>query len=246
MPDVTEFETLPFELEEEGVFGETSFMFEGYRDEAEFETASLGGADLLRAIPDRSDFRRFIPLEYRLDAKMIVGKLTQDLQTLKSPSANDLRKMAGDTINFVVGTSIKAPVKILIDTLKNIPGGYLGAAGNIAREWAARGFSRGVVLGADGRSKSYLLELFGRGEIGRFDAFPYGRRIAIANYGAGLVAGFVQGRSLSRRQRVIFWRDLGHRMGNQTHRGPRSQWNRTQWRNWYVDVSATFWRHHLK
>jgi hypothetical protein len=245
MPKVTEFEALPFELEEEGVFGESDFMFEAYEGEGEFETAVPSGSDLLRIIPDRSDFHRFIPLEYRLDAKAIVGKLAQDLQELKSPSANDLRKAAGDTINFVAGTSIKAPVKILIDTLKNIPGGYLGAAANIAREWAARGFSRGVVLGADGRSKSYMLELFGRGEIGRFDAFPYGRRVAIANYGAGLVAGFVQGRSLSPRQKVIFWRDLGHRMGDQSKRGPQSQWNRAQWRNWYLDVSIAFWRYHL-
>jgi hypothetical protein len=90
-----------------------------------------------------------------------------------------------------------------------------------------------------------MLQLFGRADVGKYNNFPYGGRVAIANYSAGLLAGYVQGRSLSERQRAIFWHDLRRRMGDQSYRGPREKWSRREWIDWYVTVAAIFRRDHL-
>ena len=61
-------------------------------DEAEFamevrgETSPSGSAQtstfaLVRAIPDDPDYRKHVPLNYRLDAKQIVGEVAQDLSS---------------------------------------------------------------------------------------------------------------------------------------------------------------------
>ena len=224
------FETLPL-YENEGRFGTT--------------TGSSSSA-LLRAIPDRAEYRRFVPLDYRLDAKAIVGKLAQDLQKLKDPSASQLGAMAKAIFNFASGGNpFSAMLGILTGALKNIPGGYLGAAQKIAASEAARGFAHGAVAGADGRSLAYIREMFGSRYFPPNHMFEYGRTIAIANYRAGLLAGYVQGRSLSKNQRAIFWRDLQARMGDQSFRGPSSQWSRKQWSDWYWEVGGIFQRYHL-
>ena len=70
------------------------------------------------------------------------------------------------------------------------------------------------------------------------------RRITSAK--AGLVAGYVQGRLLTQNQRVILWRDLGRRMGDQSYRGPAKQWGQRQWRDWYTDLAAVFRGYHLE
>ncbi len=201
---------------------------------------------LLRVIPDRANHARFVPLDYRINAKAIVGKLSVDLQQLKTPDAKETLTFARQVFKMVGGDDpFSFLLNLLAGPLKNVPGGYLAAAGKIADDWAARGVSRGVVLGADGKSQQYLLDTFGREYIPANHAFPYGRKVAAANYGGGLLAGYVQGRALSRNQRAIFWRDLGRRMGDQSFRGPASSWGGRQWSDWYVDAAAAFRRHHL-
>jgi hypothetical protein len=241
------FDALDFE-EFADFANETDLMFEESGYEADFVSEASGSSSfaLLRAIPDNADYARFVPLDYRLNAKAIVGKLATDLEQLKDPSAKDLRKFAEDVSKFVSGGSpVGVMTKILVGALKNIPGGYLAAAAKIADDYAARGFSRGIVLGAARKSQSYLIDTFGREFIPENRPFPLGRKIAAANYVGGLLAGYVQGKALSKNQHVIFWKDLGRRMGDQSYRGATSTWRTKEWRDWYVDVAAAFRRYHL-
>jgi hypothetical protein len=101
------------------------------------------------------------------------------------------------------------------------------------------------VMGADRRPARRLMETFGRLFFPPNPIFPRGRDVAVANYRAGMAAGYVQGRLLSDNQRAIFWRDLGHRMGDQSYRGPQSQWGPRDWVDWWTDVAAYFRRDHL-
>jgi hypothetical protein len=223
---------------------ELDIMFEegGYEAEASGPSSS----DLLRAIPDNPDSARFIPLDYRLDAKAIVGKLSSDLEQLKDPSAKDIGKFAKDVFKFVGGGSpVSVMLNILGGALKNIPGGYLGAAAEIADDWAKSGFARGVAVGAGRRSQKYLIETFSHDYIPKNHFFPHGRTIAAANYGAGLVAGYIQGKALTKNQHAIFWGDIRRRMGDRAHHGDRSAWTTQNWRNWYVDVGSAFRGYHL-
>ncbi|SIR96710.1 hypothetical protein [Micromonospora avicenniae] len=43
-------------------------------------TGRVRPKSLREALPDDPDYRKYIPIEYRLDAKRIVGDLAQDLQ----------------------------------------------------------------------------------------------------------------------------------------------------------------------
>ena len=242
-----QFETLPFELEGEDFLGEGAFMFEAYEHEAEFETApGPSSYALLRAIPDRADYKSVVPLDYRLNAKAIVGNLAQDLQKLKDPSASQLGKMAMGIFKVASGANpVTLMSRILIGALKNIPGGYLAAGAKIAADEAANGFSHGVLAGALERSTAEVRDMFGNRSFARNKHLPSGRAIAIANYQAGLLAGYAQGRALSKNQRDIFWHDLSARAGDQTYRGHSSRWTRKQWSDWYMDIGGVFRRYHL-
>ncbi|SIS00829.1 hypothetical protein [Micromonospora avicenniae] len=99
-------------------------------------------------------------------------------------------------------------------------------------------------MGADGRSARLVREYYGS-PVFRNSFFPAGAKVAKANHHAGLVAGYLHGRVLTKNQRAIFWRDLGSRMGDQSHRGPASQWRSRDWNDWYTYAAARFRRDHL-
>jgi hypothetical protein len=201
---------------------------------------------LVRAIPDTADFAPHVPLEYRLNAKEIVGKLSSDLQKLKAPDAKEIIDFGKDIWEFIGGGSpVGLMGNLLVGVLKNIPGGYLALGAEIAEQWATRGFARGVALGAGRRSKAYLKQTYGHDRMPDYRESANGKKIAASNYGAGLVAGYIQGRALTKNQHVIFWKDLRSRMGSQTWRGARDRWGERDWQEWYSDCATAFTRYHL-
>jgi hypothetical protein len=212
---------------------------------------------LHRVIPDDPDYRKHVPIDYRLNAKAIVGVLAQDLSSGKSLdkamgvadaaiTGAEIFALVGETSALAGGLAFAGPVVGLAASFLALGAGYHEAAAKIAAEWAATGFSRGVVLGAEKRfGPRHVIAYFGNLSFPRNPAFPRGRAAAIANHKAGLVAGFAQGRLLSPNQRVIFWRDLVRRMGDQSHRGPQRQWGGREWVDYLTSVAAFFRRYHL-
>ena len=204
---------------------------------------------LSRAIPNDPDYRKHVPLNYRLNAKKIVGEVAQDLS-----SRGESAHFWTDLVHWgIVGVEIFAeagilaiasPILAAAASLMALGLPYLAAAEEIATNWSATGFSRGVVMGADGRRAKLVKEYFGSDYPPNYP-FPRGRDIAIANYQMGLLVGYVQGRVLVPNQRAIFWRDLGRRMGDQSYRGPVARWARRDWIDWYVSSAAVFRRDHL-
>jgi hypothetical protein len=212
---------------------------------------------LHRVIPDDPDFRKHIPINYRLNAKAIVGVLAHDLSSGKSLhtsvdvahgaiTATEIFTIFGETSALAGGLAVVGPALGLAAQFLALGAGYQEAAAKVATEWAATGFSRGVVLGAEKRfGPRHVVAYFGNLSFPSNPVFPRGRAIAMANHKAGLVAGFLQGRLLSPNQRAIFWRDLGRRMGDQSFRGPQKQWGRPEWVNLFTDLAAVFKRDHL-
>jgi outer membrane protein OmpA-like peptidoglycan-associated protein len=205
---------------------------------------------LSRVIPDDPDYRKHIPLNYRLNAKKLVGEVAQDLSS-RGKSAHFWIELAhwgivlAEMFELAGALAIASPILGTILTFLALGEPYRELAEEIAAEWSARGFSRGVVMGADGRSAKLLKEYFGSDYIPPYSGFPRGRAIAMANYRMGLLVGYALGRVLCPNQRAIFWRDLGRRMGDQSYRGPRARWTKRDWINWYVDSAAVFTSHHL-
>jgi hypothetical protein len=209
---------------------------------------------LVRTIPDDPDYRKYVPLNYRLDAKKIVGEVAQDLSS-KGKSADFWVELAhagltaaeifAETSALVGALAIAGPVLGLVATGLALGAGYYEAGEKIAADWSATGFARGTVMGADDSRASRVKDYFGNDYFAPNPQFPRGRLIAMGNYKMGLLVGYAQGRRLSPNQRTIFWRDLGQRMGDQSYRGPSAQWQRREWIDWYVSVAAVFRANHL-
>ena len=210
---------------------------------------------LIRVIPDDPDYQKHVPLRYRLNAKALVGEVAQDISTRGKKAHFWIDLVHGG----IVAAEIFAEASILVAGLA-IAGPVLGLAGNllvlglpiakagqnIAARWAAIGFSRGVVMGADGRKARLVMDYFGNDYFPEDPAFPvHGRRVAMANYRMGLLVGYVQGRRLTKNQLAIFWYDLRYHMGNQSNRGSQKQWQRREWIDWYVEAAGTLRREHL-
>ncbi len=211
---------------------------------------------LPRAIPDDPNYARYVPIEYRLDAKAIVGDLAQDLSKGQSAhvyvEAAHWGIAAAEMFELVEGLALVGPLLVFAGPVLAFAGSfmalgvpYMEAAEHFANEWSASGYSRGVVMGADRRRGRQMIETFGNLYFAPNDQFPRARDISVANYRAGLAAGYYQGRMLTENQRKIFWRDLGQRMGDQSGRGPHTAWGAKQWSDWYYDVAVVFRRYHL-
>jgi hypothetical protein len=209
-------------------------------------------------IPDDPNYQK-IPIEYRLDAKGIVGDFAQDLQQGKSAHVwaelahwgIGSAEMAGliEGLGLAVGTAltVAGPVAALAALLTRLGAPYQEIAEKIAKDWSASGYSRGAVMGADQRPGHLVREYWGNLYFPQNPTLRQGANIARLNHNAGLVAGFVQGRALTPNQRQIFFRDLGRRMlktGDLPNR-PRSQWRSLDWQHWYRDSAIAFRRHHL-
>ena len=124
--------------------------------------------------------------------------------------------------------------------------GYAAARAAIAKENMESGFSRGAVLGADHRPPRILKDSFWKFWP---DPNPFDQDAAVIAqkaYNQGLVAGYMQGHELSDRQRELFWKDIGRRVGDQSYRGPAADWTDAQWVDWYILAAATLRRYHFK
>jgi hypothetical protein len=212
---------------------------------------------LLALVPNVPDYRNPLPIEFRIDAKKMVGDLAQDLHGLGEKAhvlmeAVDWGITSVEIFGLIAETSALAgtlavlgPVLAWASGFVALGAPYVEAAKEIAAREAASGFSAGLVMGANNASFRKMKEYFGNLVFPKNDFLPQGKAIATANYRAGLVAGFAQARALCPAQRDVIMRDVGRRMGDQSWRGDPSRWSDRDRRNWYIDVAATFNGAHL-
>jgi len=225
--------------------------------EGEAPTAQQSVFALVRAIPDDPDFQKYVPLDFRLNAKKMVGEVAQDLKS-QGASAHTYIELAHAGIELTEIFELLSGLPALAGTLAAVAPllgvvaiGYgLGApyyeiAQGIAENWSATGFSKGVAMGADGRKAKLVKDYFGNAYFSDNKFLPNGKSIAAANYRMGLIVGYAQGRRLSKNQRAIFWNDIKQRMGYQSYRGASKGWNRTEWIDWDQTVANIFRRDHL-
>ena len=136
-------------------------------------------------------------------------------------------------------------VSAVIGQWFSLGAGYAAGRAAVAKDNMASGFSRGVVMGADGRKPALLQDYFWKFAP---DPNPFDEeagRIGQTTYNQGLVAGFMQGRELNKAQRTWLWTDLGHRIGDESWRGEQSTWDRDAWVDWYITAAAGLRKDHL-
>jgi hypothetical protein len=123
------------------------------------------------------------------------------------------------------------------------------AINNLIKDQISSGFSRGVVLGADHRSPSFVKSNFVQFSVVSNVVYPeYGGKFR-DEYNRGLVAGYSQGKRLDKNQSTVFFRDLYSRMSvrpSVTYGPDVSVWSERTWIDYYIECAAIFRRDHLQ
>ena len=123
------------------------------------------------------------------------------------------------------------------------------AINSVITDQMLSGFSRGVVLGADRRSVDYMKSNFVKWSPVPNSVYPeYGKRFQNA-YNQALIAGYAQGKKLTKEESGAFFSDLFSRMSVSpavTYGADSKQWSDKTWVDYYVETAAVFRAHHLK
>jgi hypothetical protein len=150
-----------------------------------------------------------------------------------------------------LGVTAIAPLVAWVGTFFALGSGYAEARAIISRRRIRRGFTLGVVMGADHRKWPEVKSMFWEygPESNSFD--PDAGKIAQKAFNTGLVAGFLQGREIAEapRKKKYFWSSIGASLtpGDRSEFGGDSKsWSDLTWRNWYLTASVKFSNLYLK
>lgn len=204
---------------------------------------------LLGLLPNVPVDRAKLPLGYRLDAKKIVGDTASDIGRHSHGAGIVVEAVhwgitAVEIFAEAGALAIAAPVLAAVGSFMALGAGCAQAGEAQAANWSATGYSRGIVMGANGRRAAELKVRFGQADI-TVDRFCNTEKIARANYLAGLFVGYLHGRMLCPLQREWFWADLDQRMGGGLDRNPSARRGDHDWTLWYASVAGAFRRAHL-
>jgi len=205
---------------------------------------------LSRLIPNVPFDRSKLPLNYRVNAKDIVGETAADLSKHAHSATIVVELVHAGVVALEIFEAasvlaIAAPVLAAAAGFLALGSGCMQAAEVVAKSWATLGYARGIVVGANGKKIREVKERFGNDCCPK-DDFCDNERTAKSNYLMGLLVGYLHGRALCPNQREWFWRDLGKRVGDQSHLGPPSSWSDHDLTLWYAGMAGTFRGAHLE
>jgi hypothetical protein len=149
---------------------------------------------------------------------------------------------------FGLGIEIAGPIAGMAAVFVAIGGAHAEAINSIITDQIYSGFSHGVVLGADGRSVSYVKSHFVKWSPVSNAVYPeYGKKFQNA-YNRALVAGYAQGKRLTKPQMGAFFADLFSRMSvdpSVTYGEDSKEWSERTWLDYYIECAAVFRSAHL-
>jgi len=128
-------------------------------------------------------------------------------------------------------------------------GAWAQAKADILTDQAMTGVSRGVVLGANDAAPSYVSRTFWVHAKPAYPAYREMEAAAKNMHNIALVAGYAQGKSLSRNQKGNMFRFLHARMttgSRSTYSGDWNTWNGGTKKSYYIDCAALFRRDLLR
>jgi hypothetical protein len=159
--------------------------------------------------------------------------------------AENAAEVASD-VSFVA--SLVGAVKMQWTSLGE---GYAAAKEEITFQETAKGYGIGACLGADNVGPRRGADLCGHRYLARNRGLPGGAQAAAEGYKKGLLTGYAEGRSLSRGQRQVLWKDLARHActlpGWNDFEGQNSkQWSDGQWSRWYEFMGGVFAKFHIE
>jgi len=144
---------------------------------------------------------------------------------------------------------IAGPIAGMAMVWVEIGNAHADAINNLIKEQIVSGFSRGVVLGADHRPADYVKYNFVKFGPVPNSVYPeFGRKLQNA-YNSALIAGYAQGKALTKEQSGAFFSDLFSRMSESpavSYGEDSKLWSDKNWVDYYIDCAIVFNRDHLK
>jgi hypothetical protein len=212
----------------------------GMRAEAGPDSGSEAGslaAQMAKAMPEGPDSHTGHELQYQLEA----------LEAVHTGIA-----IFGVEAGLLgLGLEVVGPLAAEAAVLLAIGNAHAEAINSVINDEIRRGFSYGVVLGADDRKPDYVKSNFVKwGPVPNVVYPEYGKKFQNAHNRA-LAAGYAQGKTLlaKKGQRAAFFEDLYAHMSTHpsiAYGEDQDAWSERSWRDYYIDCAATFRRHHLK
>jgi hypothetical protein len=147
---------------------------------------------------------------------------------------------------------VTGPLAAAAGNFMALGAGYDEAKREIQWQEQSRGFSLGVVMGADDLGPQKAASYFGHRYFARNLFLEGGARIAAEAYEQGLLSGYSQGRALSKGQRLVLWKDLlfyakalpgWYDFVGQYENS--KQWTSRTWIEYYIFFAAVFRRFHM-
>lgn len=150
---------------------------------------------------------------------------------------------------FALPLEIVGPVAGMAAVYVALGNAHADAINSVVTDQILSGFSRGVVLGADSRPESFVKYHFMKHAPVPNSVYPeYGVRFQNA-YNRGLVAGYAQGKNLTKEESKALFLDLFSRMTvhpSVAYGEDSKAWSERTWVDYYVECGALFRRDHLK
>lgn len=194
---------------------------------------TMNGIQIAAAIPDALTLTRSMRL---------VADVSRDIQ-----AAGTAMKGAG---RFTLALEALEPLATYVCFWIDPPGPWAEDKARILKDNAARGMSAGVALGANDAGPSYVAGHFWQHAKGSYPAYREMEAAAKNMHNIALVAGYGQGKSLTKTQKGRFFTYLHGKMSE----GDRSyyfsvdlrEWGPTMKRYYYILCAALFRSYHLE
>jgi hypothetical protein len=203
----------------------------------------LTGIDILSTVQDAMNVTRSMHLLH--ETEMGLMSLEQSGQIARA--ANSTSVMGAG--RFLFAANVFGIFATYIGVWLSLAGAWAAAKADILTDNAMAGVSRGAVLGANDAGPSYVGQNFWMFVKPSYPMYREAETAAKNIYNIALVAGYAQGKSLSRNQKGNLFRFIHARMteGSRSfYSGDWAAWSPQTKKNYYIECAAIFRRELLR
>jgi hypothetical protein len=203
----------------------------------------LTGIDFITTVSDALTIARTMHLLHETEMGLMSLQQASNIANL----ANTTSMMGAGRVLFAA--NIVGVLATYVGVWVSLGAGYAAAKADILTDHAMSGASRGAVLGANDAGPSYVEDNLWLVAKPQYPAFREAEGAARNMHNIALVAGYAQGKSLTRNQKGNLYRFLHSKMsaGSRSfYSGSWSDWGSRMKKDYYYEIAGVFRRELLR